>query len=142
MTRKDNVFKTLVVDDSPLMRQFVARTLSIIDGSVHVLHAANGREAMDVTQSIRPDLIITDLNMPESNGDDLLDSLAASKSLCQIPVIVLTAEGERCRGGKPFRHEGVIACLQKPVRPEELREHIAPLLRRRADDHHAARLSQ
>jgi CheY-like chemotaxis protein len=57
--------QVLVVDDSPVMRHYIARILQMTGIGVTVHEAENGLDALDKAFRIRPDLMITDLNMPE-----------------------------------------------------------------------------
>ncbi|OFW12931.1 MAG: hypothetical protein A3F70_18955 [Acidobacteria bacterium RIFCSPLOWO2_12_FULL_67_14] len=61
------------------------------DGYI-VLQAENGREGIDMTRLERPDLVITDLMMPDVDGYQVLTALREEASLSMLPVIVLTAE--------------------------------------------------
>ena len=121
------MYKVLLVDDSPLMRQFVARTLAMTGFEIEVHQADNGREAIRAAHKTTPDLIITDLNMPEFSGEELLSSLAADEKLSSLPVIVLTADVEKCRAGNSVPNPSVRAYLQKPVHPGDLRQQLDSL---------------
>jgi len=123
------VYTVLVVDDSPLMRQFVGRALGMTGFKINVQEAGNGLEAMRLAQSLLPDLIITDLNMPELNGEELLTMLAEDSDLRSTPIIVLTAGGAKTRADIALRHRSVAACIQKPIRPEELRRYLEHIFR-------------
>ena len=68
--------KVLIVDDSRVMRQIVTRTLRQAGYTeLALVEAANGLEAFEVVQAENPDLVLSDWNMPEMNGFDLLKSL-------------------------------------------------------------------
>ncbi len=118
------MLKILLVDDSPLMRQFVARSLSMTEFEVSVHHADNGRSGIQAARELMPDLIITDLNMPEMSGEEMVEALLLDKVLCEIPVVILTADSEQNRAESLLRHANVQACLRKPVRPEDLRQQL------------------
>lgn len=122
------VFKVLVVDDSPLMRQFVARALGMTGFELDIHDAGTGLEAIRLAEDLVPDLIITDLNMPVMDGEEFLRILDADTSLRTIPVIVLTADGARAKTDSVVHHHNLVACLRKPIRPEELKLHLERLL--------------
>jgi len=70
--------------------------------------------------------------MPELNGEELLTILAADPDLRSTPIIVLTAGGAKTRADIAQQHRSVVACIQKPIRPEELRRHLEHIFRPRA----------
>jgi CheY-like chemotaxis protein len=80
----------LVIDDSMLIRHTVCRFLESRGFKVET--AANGIAALEVLQLIRPDLILTDLQMPRLSGYQLIDALKAHKETAAIPVLVLAAK--------------------------------------------------
>jgi type II secretory ATPase GspE/PulE/Tfp pilus assembly ATPase PilB-like protein/ActR/RegA family two-component response regulator len=82
--------QVLVVDDDRMIRMLV-KVLLQREG-YDVLEAENGREALDMAQCHRPDLLITDLVMPEVDGYQTLTALRADGGFSRLPVIVLTAE--------------------------------------------------
>ena len=82
--------RVLVVDDDRMIRMLV-RMLLQREG-YEVAEAQNGREAIDLALTNRPDLLITDLNMPEVDGYEILTALRAEASCALLPTIVLTAE--------------------------------------------------
>ena len=80
----------LVIDDSMLIRHTVCRFLESRGFKVET--AANGIAALEALQLIRPDLILTDLQMPRLSGYQLIDALKAHKETAAIPVLVLAAK--------------------------------------------------
>ena len=84
--------KILVVDDSKAMRMIVVRTLRQAGFSGHdVVEAENGKEGFELTQSLKPDLVLSDWNMPEMTGIELLKALRASGDA--TPFCFVTSEG-------------------------------------------------
>jgi two-component system chemotaxis response regulator CheY len=114
------MMQILVVDDSPLMRRYVARTLEMTGIEVCIQEAGNGREAIDKATETRPDLIITDLNMPEMNGDELVARVSGDPRLRGTPVLVISADHSAGRPNELIQ-VGAVAYLTKPVTPETLR---------------------
>src|SRR4051812_50169080 len=82
--------KILIVDDSPVERQLAGRLLEK-HHDLTVLTAGNGVEALDVIEREAPDAVLTDLQMPEMDGLQLVHNVRATHPL--IPVIVMTAHG-------------------------------------------------
>ncbi len=66
-------FRILIVDDSPVMRMFVRRVIAVSGFETSAcLEAANGVEALELLQREAVDMILTDINMPEMGGDELM----------------------------------------------------------------------
>ncbi len=80
----------LVVDDSMLIRHTVCRYLQ--ERGFDVESATNGAEALEVLQQVRPDLVVTDLNMPRMTGSELITALKANPETADIPVVVIAAK--------------------------------------------------
>ncbi len=112
--------RVLVADDNAEMRSFIRRLLAD-DYVVDVV--ANGQAALAAAREERPDLLITDLVMPEMDGLALLRAVRSDPALATIPVIVLTERGEL-----DARVEGIEAgaddYLVKPFSPRELRARV------------------
>jgi threonine synthase len=83
--------RVLVVDDTPEARRLIRRILQS-QGDFDILEATNGREAIELANRERPDLIILDLMMPEVDGFAALDELRSKPETANIPVIVATAK--------------------------------------------------
>jgi signal transduction histidine kinase/CheY-like chemotaxis protein len=82
--------KLLIIDDDPAARYTIRKCLQ--DAPYHVLEAANAREGMRAATTMRPELIVLDLNLPDRRGEDVLRELAGGEATSAIPVIVATAE--------------------------------------------------
>ncbi|HLK09628.1 MAG TPA: response regulator [Candidatus Angelobacter sp.] len=80
----------LVIDDSMLIRHTVCRFLESRGFKVET--AANGIAALEILKLIRPDLIVTDLQMPQLSGYQLIDALKANNETAGIPILVLAAK--------------------------------------------------
>ena len=81
--------RVLVVDDTVLFRRVVSDALAAIPGVEIVGTASNGRHAIAKVETLAPDLITLDIEMPEMDGLEVLEALKARN--CRIPVIVLSA---------------------------------------------------
>lgn len=80
----------LVVDDSDTTRMHLDALLKT--GNCRVKEAENGRQALEVLETFKPDLIITDFAMPEMDGLEFLSRLQGDSELLAIPVLVVTAK--------------------------------------------------
>jgi two-component system, chemotaxis family, chemotaxis protein CheY len=121
-------FNILIVDDSPAMRGFVRRVLDL--SGIHVgisLNAGNGQEALDLLRTQWVDVILTDINMPTMDGEELLKTLEADESLCTIPVIVVSTDSTQHRV-QSMLTLGAKGYVTKPFLPETLREEIEKVL--------------
>ncbi len=114
--------KVLVVDDQKSVRQMTRMTLEQI-GVRHILEAENGVTALD-TAGLQPlDLIISDYNMPEMDGLQLLRAVRGHPSARKIPFILLTGRGDKELVVKAAQ-AGVNNYLVKPFTPDILRTKI------------------
>ncbi|HET6933292.1 MAG TPA: response regulator [Candidatus Angelobacter sp.] len=77
----------LVVDDSMLIRHTVCRFFE--DRGFRVESATNGSEALEMLANLRPDVIVTDLQMPKMDGRELIRTLKSQDQTATIPVVVL-----------------------------------------------------
>jgi two-component system chemotaxis response regulator CheY len=114
----------LIVDDSLLMRTALKRTIDMVGiETASITEASNGIEALEVLESNPVDLILTDINMPEMNGIELIHCLKEKSEYANIPVIVITTESSTARI-EDLQEEGIQDYLHKPFTPEEFRETI------------------
>ena len=117
--------RLLAVDDEPRILRLMNAVLS---GSYDLATAADGEEGLQLALTTRPDLILTDFNMPKMTGQELLQRLRLETALDDVPVIVLTGhEDDQLR--VDLLRNGAQDFLVKPFSVEELRVRIANLLR-------------
>ena len=114
----------LLVDDDPVMQSFVSRLLAP-DYDVAVVGEAEA--AIECLRRHRPDAILLDLNLPETDGHALLEQLQSSEGLDEIPVMVLSGRDGSAERVTSLRL-GAQDHLNKPFNPEELRERLSLLL--------------
>jgi two-component system chemotaxis response regulator CheY len=81
--------KILIADDSPTIRKFV--TLSLKMNGFDILSASDGMEALELLPSNKVDLIITDLNMPNLDGFELIKSVRENENYREVPIIILSS---------------------------------------------------
>lgn len=119
----------LLVDDEPGLREAVQAYLE--DSGFTVDVASNAQAGWDLLEERTPDLLITDIMMPQVDGYQFLGKLRADIRFQNLPVVFLTAKGmtkDRIQGYQA----GVDAYLSKPFDPDELVAIIENLLARRA----------
>jgi len=78
----------LVVDDSMLVRYTVCRFLQ--ERGFKVEAASNGKEALEILARVQPDLIVTDMQMPQMSGSELITALKSRVETANVPIIVVT----------------------------------------------------
>jgi len=112
----------LIADDSAVMRALVKRALAVAGVPVEtVLEAANGREALAILETHRVDVLLSDINMPEMSGLELLQQIRARGSWPDLVCAVISSDGSESRRAE-IRGLGVEVFLQKPFRPEVMRD--------------------
>ncbi len=115
----------LLVDDSTAMRAFVSAALE--SEGYQVTAASSGFEAIKLLPRSKFDLIVTDINMPDITGLELIRLVRDNKAHAKVPLIIISTDGatrDRERGMKL----GADAYLVKPFTPEALLEVARRLL--------------
>lgn len=117
--------KFLIVDDSPTMRAIIARTLKTLNYT-DFLEAGDGKEALDQLSAHSVDMVITDWNMPNMNGLELVENLRSGDHK-DLPILMVTTNGARADVVEALR-VGVNNYVIKPMTPHILQEKISELL--------------
>ena len=117
--------KILLADDSITIQKVIELTFSDEDFELHTV--GNGQKAIDEIRSIRPDIVLCDIIMPEKNGYEVCEFIKSNDDLKQIPVLLLTGAFE------PFDQErakaaGCEGFLAKPFEPQTLIAKVKELL--------------
>lgn len=121
-------YSVLIVDDSPVMRSFIRRVLGLSGFEVgETMEAGNGEEALAQLSAHRVDVILTDINMPGMNGEELLRKLEADGVLRRIPALVISTDATRERVLRMLSL-GAEGYMSKPFTPESLREELERVL--------------
>ena len=119
-----DVQKVLIVEDSRATRELLAAAIEVLEG-VEVYTAVSGFEALKVLPRHRFSLIITDINMPDINGLELINFVKKNPHYRETPLFVVTTEGreqDRNRGlqlgaseylVKPFQSEILTALVRR-----------------------------
>lgn len=111
----------LVVEDNLDMRRFICETLQT---EYRVTAAHNGQAGLEQAIALRPDLILTDLMMPQMSGDQLVKALRTYPELNNTPVILLSAKADDDLRTDLLRH-GAQDYLIKPFSIDELRARVS-----------------
>lgn len=121
-------YKMLIVDDSMPMRAVIKKTISASGfGKADFIEASNGREALEKLESEWVDIVVTDFNMPEMNGLELLKEIKNSDQIEPVPVLVITTERSQEKI-KEFLDLGAAGYIKKPFTPEEIKEKLTQIL--------------
>ncbi len=118
--------KTLVVDDSPLARKHISRVLSNL-GIHNIATAENGVQAVTLIESTFFDLVVTDYNMPEMDGENLTRYIREHSTQRSIPILMVTSEGDQSRLSA-VQQAGVSGICDKPFDTLSVRKIIRQLL--------------
>jgi CheY-like chemotaxis protein len=118
--------KILIIDDDLLFLEVIQDLLTF--HGFQVIAAKNGRLGLQLAQDQTPDLIISDISMPEFNGYELLKALRKNSVTQNIPVILITGDGTDSIY-LAARELGANDCLTKPYSIEQLIQTIEVLLK-------------
>lgn len=116
----------LVVDDSFTARNHIKRVLANM-GIQHISEAKNGKEAVDIIAEHFFDLIVTDYNMPEMDGKQLVEYIRSRSNQSRIPVLMVSSESDDSRLAA-VQQAGVSAICDKPFETATVRELLRKLL--------------
>ena len=118
--------KILIADDSRVMRQIVVRTLRQAGfGDHELIEAGDGRQALEMTNSEKPDLILSDWNMPEMNGIEFLRQLRAAGNDVKFGFVTSECTPEMQQQAEAA---GSSFFIVKPFSAERFDEVFSPIL--------------
>ena len=118
--------KILIADDSRVMRQIVTRTLRQAGFDGHdLVEASDGQEALDKALAEKPDLVLSDWNMPQLTGVEVLRQLRANG--VQVPFGFITSEGSP-EMRKVAEAAGALFLVTKPFTADTFRDVLDPIL--------------
>jgi len=123
------VQRILIVEDSSTMRSLLVSALEELDRPVKITEVASGFEALRELPRTAYDLILTDINMPDINGLELVSFVKSNAAFRSIPLVIVSTEGSERDRDKGLRL-GADAYLVKPFAPETLRQIAQDLLDR------------
>ena len=117
--------KILVVDDEiHIVRVLVIR---LRNNGYDVISAEDGQQAFELTQKEKPDIIVTDYQMPKMTGLELIEKLRETDETKDIPVIMLTARSFVIEKQQEQKLK-IAKCLSKPFSPKELLSTVESVL--------------
>jgi two-component system chemotaxis response regulator CheY len=123
-----NPICALIVDDSSVMRKIVERSLRQAGIELsEVMEAGNGAEALLAIQKKRPDLILSDINMPTMNGLEFVKQLQGVAGMQGVPVVMITTEASEAHVVEALSY-GAKGYIRKPFTPDQVKEHVLPLV--------------
>ncbi len=115
----------MTVDDSASVRQMVSFTLK--NAGYGVIEAADGKDALGKLKG-KVDMIVTDLNMPNMDGIELIRNVRAIPSYKFIPIVMLTTESQAARK-QEGKLAGATGWIVKPFKPDQLLAIVQKVLR-------------
>jgi len=131
--RSDVKAKTiLIVDDSTAMRTMLTSSIELLD-EYRIVEATSGFDALRILPHEKVDLILTDINMPDINGLELISYLRSSPNYRHVPVIIISTEGSR-KDIEKGKQIGANEYLVKPFEPARLNELIVAYLTGKATE--------
>lgn len=118
--------QVLLVDDSKLARKHIRRVLTNL-GIEQMDEAINGKDAVGKIESNYYDLVVTDYNMPEMDGQELTRYIREQSSQSSIPIIMVTSENDDNRLAA-VQQAGVSGICDKPFEPETVKAYLKKIL--------------
>lgn len=116
----------LVVDDSKFAREQIVRTLKMM-GIEKLFQVSDGKEAIGVLEKKYFDLVVTDYNMPEVDGQELIEYIRNKSKQATVPILMVTTEGDSNKLAA-FEQSGVSAICDKPFEPKTVKNMIESIM--------------
>lgn len=107
----------LIVDDSETIRELLTAILK--SRGFEIIEAESGSDALRKLNGYRPDMVITDIDMPDMNGIDLIKKLKEKKAYKDIPIIVLSSLSRKLAGVEE-KDLDIAEWIEKPFSPRHL----------------------
>lgn len=118
----------LIVDDEPSNLELLCSIIEGFEDSVEVMQTTSARQALDIAAAEFPDLIITDWEMPEMTGIELIKTLKANPETEHIPIIMCTGVMVSPKHLMEALNAGAMDYVRKPLDPIELEARINSML--------------
>ena len=120
--------RTLIVDDSSVMRKIVERSLRQAGLDQLLVHeAGNGADGLEILKTKQVDLILSDINMPQMDGLEFLRQIRARNLAPGVPVVMITTESSE-EHVKQAILAGAQGYIRKPFTAEQVKERVLPLV--------------
>ncbi|MDP2862170.1 MAG: response regulator [Desulfobacterales bacterium] len=121
-------FNVLIVDDSSSMRAVIKRIIKVSGFNVgEYFEAGDGREALELLSNKWVDIVLSDINMPNMNGLELIAEMKKNELLSSIPVVMVTTEGSEKIVEESIRL-GASKYIKKPFFPEDIKNMLRSLM--------------
>lgn len=118
----------LIVDDSAAIRKILQRVLAQTEVPLGtILEAGDGLEALERLKGNKVDLVLSDINMPNMDGIELLTKMRASPDWKKIPVVMITTEGSQQKVLEAV-DLGAAGYVRKPFTADQIKEKIVGLV--------------
>jgi two-component system chemotaxis response regulator CheY len=119
----------LIVDDSAAIRKILVRVLGQTDLPIGQIHeASDGQEALNIVASSDVSLILSDINMPNIDGLELLTKLRETPKWKQLSVVMITTEGSQAKVMEAVQL-GARGYVRKPFTAEQIKEKVLACLK-------------
>jgi two-component system chemotaxis response regulator CheY len=118
----------MIVDDSAAIRKILHRVLVQAEvplGQVH--EACDGKDALEKLKSAKVGLILSDINMPNMDGIELLNRLKADDNFKAVPIVMVTTEGSQAKVLQALEL-GAAGYVRKPFTAEQIQEKLAGII--------------
>ncbi len=123
-------FNILIVDDSETMRAVIRKTVNMCGIGLGTLQeAGNGFEALEIMAEYWVDVVLSDINMPEMGGVELLRTMQGDEVLKKIPLIFISTESSQTRQDEAAKL-GAAGYIKKPFLPEQIKDILLDVLNR------------
>ena len=123
------MINVLIVEDSTAIRKILDRLLRRTSLPIgEIWEAGDGLEALTILESHVVNLVLSDINMPNMNGLELMTAMAANPAYKGIPVIMITTEGSQAVVMKAIE-AGAVGYVRKPFNADEISQKLESVLR-------------
>lgn len=117
----------LIVDDSAAIRKILQRVIRQAEIPIgNVIEAGDGKEALEVLKTNTVGLILSDINMPNMDGIEMLRNIKANDAWKSVPVVMVSTEGSQAKVLEAVQL-GAAAYVRKPFNIEQIKEKLVPL---------------
>ncbi len=118
----------LIVDDSAAIRKILQRVLKQAEVPIgKIFEAGDGNEALELLKTENVNLILSDINMPNMDGLQLLGHIKADARLARVPVIMITTEGGQAKVMEAVQL-GAAGYVRKPFTADQIKEKLVGLV--------------
>jgi two-component system chemotaxis response regulator CheY len=121
-------YNIMVVDDSDTARSFIIKALQVGGVDIgQIYQAANGQQALEMLEHEWIDIVLSDINMPEMNGIDMVRNMKEDGLLQTVPVVIISTERSQARI-EELKNAGIRDYINKPFTPESIKQIVDSIL--------------